>query len=155
MSTKVLLNSSDGQKFEVDEEVANEFITVKNLIADTKTDETIPLPNVSGKILSKVIEYCKYHVGASRIGSSTARSDEDVKEWESNYINVDQATLFDLILAANYLNIKSLQDLTTHTIANLMKGKSPEQIRKAFNLVHDFSPEEEEEVRSLNQWAFD
>lgn len=30
------------------------------------TDATIPLPNVSGSILSKVIEYCKYHVDAEK-----------------------------------------------------------------------------------------
>jgi len=30
--------------------------------ADTGTESVIPLPNVTGKILGKVIEYCKYHV---------------------------------------------------------------------------------------------
>lgn len=29
-------------------------------------DEQIPLPNVSGKILAKVVEYCKYHVEAEQ-----------------------------------------------------------------------------------------
>lgn len=29
-------------------------------------DEQIPLPNVSGKILAKVVEYCKYHVDAEK-----------------------------------------------------------------------------------------
>lgn len=29
----------------------------------------IPLPNVNGKILAKVIEYCKYHVDAAKKGA--------------------------------------------------------------------------------------
>lgn len=33
---------------------------------DTGTEEMIPLPNVPGKILSKVIEYCKFHVEAGK-----------------------------------------------------------------------------------------
>lgn len=37
-----------------------------NTHADTGTDEMIPLPNVPGKILSKVIEYCKFHVEAAK-----------------------------------------------------------------------------------------
>lgn len=95
---------------------------------------------------------------------------------------VDQSTLFELILAANYLNIKPLLDLTCGrveawgarretsapraptppplppsclTVANMIKGKTPEEIRKTFNIPNDFTPEEEEEVRRENQWAFE
>lgn len=68
---------------------------------------------------------------------------------------MDQGVLFELILAANYLNIKSLLDLTCLTVANMIKGKTPEEIRKTFNIENDFTPEEEEEVRRENQWAFE
>ncbi|KAI3864417.1 hypothetical protein MKX03_007772 [Papaver bracteatum] len=73
----------------------------------------------------------------------------------AKFVNVDQATLFDLILAANYLNIKELLDLTCQTVADMIKGKTPEEIRKTFNIKNDFTPEEEEEVRRENQWAFE
>lgn len=70
-------------------------------------------------------------------------------------MQVDQTTLFDLILAANYLNIKSLLDLTCQTVAQMIKGKTPEEIRKQFNIKNDFTPEEEEEVRRENQVCCD
>uniref|UniRef100_A0A7N0UJ14 SKP1 component dimerisation domain-containing protein n=1 Tax=Kalanchoe fedtschenkoi TaxID=63787 RepID=A0A7N0UJ14_KALFE len=57
--------------------------------------------------------------------------------------------------AANYLNIKGLLDLTCRTVADMIKGKTPEEIRKTFNIKNDFTPEEEEEVRRENQWAFE
>ncbi len=57
--------------------------------------------------------------------------------------------------AANYLNIKNLLDLTCQTVADMIKGKTPEEIRKTFNIKNDFTPEEEEEVRRENQWAFE
>ena len=60
-----------------------------------------------------------------------------------------------LFQAANYLNIKSLLDLTCQTVADMIKGKTPEEIRKTFNIKNDFTPEEEEEVRRENQWAFE
>ena len=41
------------------------------------------------------------------------------------------------------------------TVANMIKGKTPEEIRKTFNIMNDFTPEEEEEVRRENQWAFE
>jgi S-phase kinase-associated protein 1 len=154
--SKVKLTSSDNQMFEVDEEVANQSHTVKNMIEDTGTEEMIPLPNVPGKILSKVIEYCKFHVDAQKtVDNKPAKTEDEVKQWDTEFVKVDQATLFDLILAANYLNIKGLLDLTCQTVANMIKGKTPEEIRKTFNIKNDFTPEQEEEVRRENQWAFD
>ena len=57
--------------------------------------------------------------------------------------------------AANYLNIKNLLDLTCQTVADMIKGKTPEEIRTTFNIKNDFTAEEEEEVRRENQWAFE
>ncbi|KAK1297087.1 SKP1-like protein 1B [Acorus calamus] len=43
--------------FEVEETVALELQTIKQMIEDDCADNGIPLPNVTSKILSKVIEY--------------------------------------------------------------------------------------------------
>jgi len=58
----VKLQSSDEQEFEVEREIAEMSVTIKNMLEDIpETDTAIPLPNVTGKIMQKVIEYCKYH----------------------------------------------------------------------------------------------
>ncbi|MED6146219.1 SCF ubiquitin ligase complex protein SKP1b [Stylosanthes scabra] len=150
---KITLKSSDGEAFEVDEAVALESQTIKHMIEDDCADSGIPLPNVTSKILAKVIEYCKKHVEAAN--AEEKPNEEELKTWDADFVKVDQATLFDLILAANYLNIKSLLDLTCQTVADMIKGKTPEEIRKTFNIKNDFTPEEEEEVRRENQWAFE
>jgi hypothetical protein len=66
---------------------------------------------------------------------------------------VKQSTLFELTLAANYLDIKGLLDLVCKTVANMIKGKTPKQIRQTFNIKNDFTPEEEEQVRKENVWC--
>ncbi|KAH7523482.1 SKP1-like protein 1B [Ziziphus jujuba] len=152
---KITLKSSDGETFEVDEAVALESQTIKHMIEDDCADNGIPLPNVTSKILSKVIEYCRKHVEAPKPDERGSSVDDELKAWDADFVKVDQATLFDLILAANYLNIKSLLDLTCQTVADMIKGKTPEEIRKTFNIKNDFTPEEEEEVRRENQWAFE
>ncbi|CAI9104796.1 OLC1v1003558C1 [Oldenlandia corymbosa var. corymbosa] len=156
-SKNIVLKSSDGETFEVEEAVALESQTIKHMIEDNCADNSIPLPNVTSKILAKVIEYCKRHVDAAKAAEGTAEktSDEDLKSFDADFVKVDQGTLFDLILAANYLNIKSLLDLTCQTVADMIKGKTPEEIRKTFNIKNDFTPEEEEEVRRENAWAFE
>lgn len=147
MSTKkITLKSSDGASFEVDEAVALQSETIKHIIEDSCSDEGIPLPNVMGNILAMVIEYCKEHV---------EKTDDELKEWDAEFMKVDQARLYDLILAANFLNVKNLLDLTCQTVADMIKGKTPAEIRKTFNIKNDFTPEEEEEIRKENQWAFE
>ncbi|KAJ7953162.1 SKP1-like protein [Quillaja saponaria] len=152
-SKKITLKSSDGETFEVDEAVALESQTIRNIVEEDWIDNGIPLPNVTSKILAKVIEYCKKHVENS--SAEERISEEDLKAWDADFVKIDQATLFDLILAANYLNIKNLLDLTCQTVADMMKGKTPEEIRKTFHIKNDFTPEEEEAVRRENQWAFE
>lgn len=65
----------------------------------------IPLPNVPGKILSKVIEYCKFHVDAQKtVDNKPAKTEDEVKQWDTEFVKVDQATLFDLILVSLVLD---------------------------------------------------
>jgi S-phase kinase-associated protein 1 len=52
-----------------------------------------------------------------------------------------------LLLAANYLDIKSLIELCCAKVATMIKGKSPEEIRQQFGIVNDFTPEEESQIR--------
>ncbi|XP_051144484.1 SKP1-like protein 1A [Andrographis paniculata] len=156
----IVLKSSDGETFEVEEAVALESQTIKHMVEDDVVDTCIPLPNVTSKILAKVIEYCKRHVASAAAKSSNTDGplssvDEDLKTFDAEFVKVDQSTLFDLILAANYLNIKSLLDLTCQTVADMIKGKTPDEIRKTFNIKNDFTAEEEEEVRRENSWAFE
>ena len=63
--------------------------------------------------------------------------------------------VFEIILAANYMDIKSLLELASSKVASIIKGKTPEEIRKTFNIQNDFTPEEEEQIREENQWCMD
>ena len=73
---------------------------------------------------------------------------QDVK-----FFDVDQAEIFELILAANYLDIKGLLNIGCKVVARMIQGKSPEEIRKTFNIKNDFTPEEEEQIRKENEWC--
>jgi len=72
------------------------------MIEDDCADSGIPLPNVTSKILAKVIEYCKKHVDAANPDDKP--SEEDLKAWDADFVKVDQATLFDLILVSSSLS---------------------------------------------------
>ena len=61
----IKLQSSDGEIFEVDVEIAKLSVTIKTMLEDLGMDEEeddpIPLPNVNAAILKKVIQWCAYH----------------------------------------------------------------------------------------------
>ena len=57
---------------------------------------------------------------------SPAIKNKEFPPWDAEFfgeIKKDQAILFDLILAANYLDIKRLLDLSCLTVTNMIKGK--------------------------------
>lgn len=78
---------------------------------------------------------------------------EVVSDWDANFVDVEQELLFELILAANYMDIKSLLDLACAKVASMIKGKTPQEIRETFNIVNDFTPEEESQIREENKWC--
>jgi S-phase kinase-associated protein 1 len=109
----------------------------------------------SSKTNATVIEYATMHKDdppPPPEEEMKPKSSEDIEEQDREFMNVDQGTLFELILAANYLDMKNLLDLGCKTVANMIKGKSVEEIRKTFNIVNDFTPEEEEQIRKENEW---
>ncbi|KAL5205459.1 hypothetical protein ABZP36_033668 [Zizania latifolia] len=112
----IVLRSCEGEVFEVSEEVAMESQTIRHMIEDNCTANGIPLPNVSAKVLSKVIEYCRKHVEVRRrlsMADGTANAAEpadratkaieaELKNFDSEFVQVDQSTLFDIILVRIY-----------------------------------------------------
>lgn len=98
----VTLRSSDGEMFEVEESVAIQSQTIKHMIEDGCADRVIPLLNVSGEVLSKVIVYLKKHVESTASAATDDDSDksgeESLKAWDAEFVGVEQSTIFNLIL---------------------------------------------------------
>ena len=85
---------------------------------------------------------------------TTDNETPNISEWDETFITaLDQETLLGVVLAANFLDIKDLLDIGCIAIGNMIKGKNVEQLRDQFNIVNDFTPEEEEQIRRENAWA--
>ncbi|KAI8829238.1 Skp1 family, dimerization domain-containing protein [Chytriomyces cf. hyalinus JEL632] len=156
----VRITSSDSQEFSVPQDIAFQSQLIKNMIEDIgdADEQPIPLPNVAGAILQKVIEYATMHKDDPPSAPETETklsSSEDIDDRDKLFLNVDQGTLFEIILAANYLDMKGLLDVGCKTVANMIKGKTVEEVRALFNIVNDFTPEEEEQIRKENEWCED
>ena len=150
-SEKIKLRTKDDEIFEVEKHIANMSTTLKYIIEDTDDggEMIIQVPTITSNTLTNVIKYCKYYYDSTQ---NSLPSDE-VYTWVQNYVKMDDQQIFELILAANYLDIKPLLDLMCKTVANQIKGKTIEEIRVRFDITNDFTPEEEGEIRQENRWC--
>ena len=112
-------------------------------------EEAIPLPNVNATILKKVISWCTHHkddLPPPEDDENREKVTDDISTWDMEFLKVDQGTLFELILAANYLEIRGLLEYTCKTVADMIKSKSPEEIKRIFSIKNDFNLTDEEKM---------
>nr|XP_016476837.1 PREDICTED: SKP1-like protein 11 isoform X1 [Nicotiana tabacum] len=141
----LILKSSNGDEFEIEESVAVQSITIKNMVEDDYT--IIPLPNVDTQTLIKITEYMMKHAV-----EKTNTNEEEIETFDKEFVNgKSYRDLFELILAANYLDIKDLLDLLCQSIADRIKNKSANAVKKIFNITSDYSTEEEEEKIQVSE----
>lgn len=64
-----------------------------------------------------VIEYCKKHVrGEATLAfddGNPHKSEEELKKWDDKFLDIDLPRFYEIILAANYLDIEGLLNLTS------------------------------------------
>ncbi|KAE8188470.1 hypothetical protein CF336_g6145 [Tilletia laevis] len=154
----ITLVTSDKESFTLDRDIVERSILLKQMLEDIgETSGPIPLASVSGTVFKKIVDYCTHHradpPAPVEDAEEARKRTTDISDWDSKFIQVDQEMLFEIILASNYLDIKPLLDVGCKHVANMIKGKSADEIRKQFNITNDFTPEEEEQIRKENEWA--
>jgi len=96
------------------------------LACTDEAESEIPLPNVKKSVLEQVVKYLNYHAEnpAKEIEKplKSANMSEVVSKFDAAFVDVEQEALFELILAANYMDIKPLLDLSCAKVASLIKG---------------------------------
>lgn len=105
--------------------------------ADDKVDE-LPIPGTTDDILELVVKYMKEHKGVEppiieKPLKSKVMKDVCPHKWDADFIDKIGETrqkLYDLILAANYMDIKSLLHLGVAKVASLIKGQPLEKIKE-------------------------
>ena len=132
------LISNDKKEFVVERKHAFISTLVKtSLETDDKAGE-VPIPGVTGAILELVVNYMKEHKGVEppiieKPLRSKVMADVCPHKWDAPYIDKisdQRQQLYDLILAANYMDIKSLLHLGCAKVASMIKGQPLDKIKE-------------------------
>jgi len=147
MSKTLTLISSDAVKIQIDSKAAERSNLLKGLIQDYSEDSEIPMHEVKGDVLKKVVEYLNHWSNGEPKEIPRPLPSNNLKEatdeWDAEFIeSIDIDTVFDIINTANYMDIKPLLDLSCAKVASIMKGKTAEEIRQIFNIECDLTEEE-------------
>jgi len=131
------LVSKDKKEFDVERKHAFVSTLVKTSLDTDSTATEVPIPGVSSAILAEVITYMNHHKGVEPpIVEKPLRSkvmrDVCKDPFDADFIDrigENRQALYDLILAANYMDIKSLLHLGCAKVASLIKGQPLEKIK--------------------------
>lgn len=82
---------------QVSPRVANESKVLTDFLQTYQPEmDAIPLTKVDAKIFEKIIEYCEHQ------GTPRPLLNGEIGEWDSEFLKLDQNTLFDLVLVSRY-----------------------------------------------------
>ena len=162
---QVVCVTSDSEKIAVDVDVLRLSHTFDTMYRDLGLGESggafegeFPVKNVESRVFHKVVEWCENHKGqpdpvVEQDPNTRERKWFTFNEYEKKFLEVPVEELEELVMAANYLDIKSLYYYGCQAIAALIKGKSPDEIRALFGIEDDLTEEEKNEIRKQNPWC--
>jgi S-phase kinase-associated protein 1 len=62
--------------------------------------------------------------------------------------------LSEIIVVANFLDVKGLVEVGAKRICNKIKGRTCAEVTEMLFITNDFTPEEEEAILKENQWIY-
>lgn len=161
---QIQLSSSDGVIFETDLRAAKMSSTISEIFEigqiDTIAATIIPLPSIHSNILGKVLEWCERHrfdkvltvdeqIAADRIpanfklsiatlGEKDLKRRDNMSAWDIDFFDQDHKLISEVLHAAKDLGIPGLLRTSAKAMSNVMKDKSPTEIRTKLKLKTNF-----------------
>lgn len=110
---------------------------IKTAVESDDGAAEVAIPGVNGDILDLIVTYMKHHKGTEPPIIDKPLRSKVMKEvckdpFDATFIDEigeNRQQLYDLILAANYMDVKSLLHLGCAKVASLIKGQPVEKIK--------------------------
>jgi len=128
-------HTRDGGEFAV-EKSALALSKLLNIQSDLNPFEPVHVSKVSREAFSHIADYLTHHNGVkpAKIAKpirSVKMSQIVEQEWDAKFADsMSKRLVFQVMLGANYIDCSCLLELMCAKIATLIKGKSPEEIKR-------------------------
>lgn len=139
--------------------------TLKNIIEDLELGDgsELPLPNMKASILKKIVEYMHYHADHPLSVTQKEKYNIDsIPEWDLAYVNIDDDTLEELYMSANYLDYPDLLNLCVkkyhlifrEIVDTVGHEHAAEEIGRRFQIECDIPDEQLAKIKLQNKFLF-
>ena len=169
-STMITLISSDNVNFQVPYSIMRISKVIEGIVGEDSDDgeasssdeeeekdmDNIPLPTIPSEIVKKIIDFCALYAKKPLLDIPkplTALYFKcDCPSEYAAFVNCPEEQLYALVLAANYMDIQPLLEITCAKVADGIKGKTCKEIQSMFGIEGDLTPEVEAKVLEENPW---
>lgn len=177
---KIMLESIDGELFACERRAARLSFNISfmldsitnGMLQGERSDGLLVIPLVHPACTSvtteRIVKWCEYHCDDPRLNQlliddfdadeydvHQTRLQELLSYWDRRFISIENlAELYDLLVAAHFLQISGLIEVGAKHICSLIAGKTCEEVRQILNIHKDIPPDEERRINSENEWAF-
>ncbi|OMJ84331.1 hypothetical protein SteCoe_14555 [Stentor coeruleus] len=159
--SEIVLVSKEGTKFNTSSQFSVLSGLVHNVLEDYHENEDISVPFVTTVNLERILEFANHHnfivpQPPKRPVASPNFRDSIPDPWDAEFVGrFNEEQLIEIILAANYLDMKCLMDICLVKIACTFKDKDIEAVRKEYGIIEEFTPEIEEKLKTDYPWALE
>ena len=134
----IQISSSEGNIYNISKKAAMRSKILKGMIEDFPDDQIFPMKSIKGNILEKIKDYLMHYKDEEpqkiEIPLKSNNFNECVTDWDSNFLGNDFDIIFDLLQAANYLDIKPLHELISAFLGSNIRGINSSSIMKDFEI---------------------
>ncbi|KAJ8133092.1 hypothetical protein O1611_g533 [Lasiodiplodia mahajangana] len=156
MSSNQMLSliANDGLKVQASLQAVKQSIMLRTMFEDLDmpSDTEIPIPEVSGKILEKCMEWCEKH---REDPHPLPEETKVLPEWDAKFFSDihESQVVVGLINAANYLDIPLLLQYGISILVLRIQNMTTKEMCQYLNIDTDFTPEQVEQIWKDNEWA--
>ena len=148
---EIQISSCEGNICKISKKAAMRSGIIKGMIEDFPDDISFPMKSIKGNILEKIKEYLIHYKDEEpqkiEIPLKSNNFSECIDNWDFNFLGNDIDIIFDLLEAANYMDIKPLHELVSAYLGSNIRGINSNSILKDFE-IEKLSDIEKQEILS-------
>ena len=148
---EIQISSCEGNIYKISKKAAMRSGIIKGMIEDFPDDISFPMKSIKGNILEKIKEYLIHYKDEEpqkiEIPLKSNNFSECINNWDFNFLGNDIDIIFDLLEAANYMDIKPLHELVSAYLGSNIRGINSNSILKDFE-IEKLSDIEKQEILS-------
>ncbi len=149
----ITLVSKEGAKIEIFTHSCRLSGLFKTFVEDFKEEKEIPIPDIEEEYLKSIADFLNHYIDNDPIEVVKPLPKYDISEtygkWEDEFISKfsDRTRINRLMEIANFIDCRSLLELSASKVACIIKDFSGQEILEYFGLQEDMTDEDEKRMQ--------